>query len=188
MPITFESSRTYAGVGAILLAIGIIIPVIGIIGIVLLLIGLRGLANYYKDSEILKNTFYGFFFCILGAILFTLMTFTYIPALVFSIINNIIANPMEGTVEFVSQILIDLVAIISVLFVLFLLESIFFNKIFKALALQTGKKIFKTTGLLLLIGSVLIIVMIGFVVLLITWLVIAITIFSIKVTNEKKKI
>jgi len=188
MPINFESSKTYAGAGAILLAIGVIIPVMGIIGIILLLIGLRGLANYYQDSEILKNTFYGFLFGILGAILFTVMTFTYIPALVFAVINKIIANPMQGAIEFVSQILINLIAIIAMMFVLFFLESIFFKKTFDALASKTEVKIFSTIGFLLLIGSVLIIVVVGFLILLIAWLVIAVTIFSLKASKEKTKI
>ena len=184
MPITFESSKTYSGVGAILLTIGIIIPVIGIIGIILLLIGLKGFADYYQDSEMLKNTFYGFLFGILGNFLFSVMTLTYIPALVFTIISRIITSPIEGVIEFASQFLIDLIIIIAIMLVLFSLENIFFKKTLHALAIGTGKKIFNTAGLLLLIGAVLTIVVIGFLILLIAWLVTAIAIFSLKPSTE----
>ena len=184
MPINFESNKSYSGAGAILIGIGTVIPAVGIIGVILLYIGLRELSYYYQDADMLKNTFYGFSFGILATILFTVMTLTYIPALLFSIVSKFLSSPTEVFKEIISPFFFDLIIILFIMFALFLLESVFFKKTFNALSSTTGVKTFNTGGLFLLIGSVLIIFFIGFVILLITWLIIAKAFFSLKPSSE----
>jgi uncharacterized membrane protein len=65
---TFESSKTLGGLGAILLFIAapllLILPIatliVGIVGAIMLLIGLNGLANYYKERGILNNSLHAY--------------------------------------------------------------------------------------------------------------------------------
>ncbi|MGD0329046.1 MAG: DUF996 domain-containing protein [Nitrososphaeria archaeon] len=187
MPINFNRNKIYSGVGAILIAMGLLIPVVGIIGIVVLLIGLRELSYYYQDIDMLRNTFYGFIFGILSSFFFTLITLAHIPALLFSIISELLSNPTELTKEFASSIFFVLIGIILIMFLLFFFENIFFKRTFNALASRTGVKSFRTGGLLLLIGSVLIIFLIGFIILLVAWLMIAGASFFLKPSPEIKK-
>ncbi len=187
MPSNFNTNKIYSGVGAILIAIGSLIPAVGIIGIVILLIGLRELSYYYQDIDMLRNTLYGFIFGILALFFFTVITFVHIPGLLLSIISEIISNPTELTKEFASPIFFDLIGIFLIMFLLFFFESIFFKRTFNALASKTGAKSFSTGGFLLLIGSVLIIFLIGFIILLVAWLMIAKASFSLKLSPETKK-
>ena len=71
---SLESSKSLAGIGAILLIFSFI-PVVGIIGIILLLIGMKGIADYYKEPSIYQNALWGVIFGIIGIIATTVLIF-----------------------------------------------------------------------------------------------------------------
>ena len=71
MSSNLESSKTLAGIGAILLLLGFVPAagiIIGIIGVILLLMGIKGLAVHYQDDEIYHNTVIGVMFYIIALI------------------------------------------------------------------------------------------------------------------------
>ncbi|MDH7517375.1 MAG: DUF996 domain-containing protein [Candidatus Thermoplasmatota archaeon] len=67
-----------------------------------------------------------------------------------------------------------------VLFVFFIVAALFLRKSLDLLAAKTGVKMFGTTGLIFLIGAVLIIIFIGFIFMLVGVILLMISFFSIK--------
>jgi putative Mn2+ efflux pump MntP len=57
---SFESNKSLCGIGALLVAIGSVVPLLSLVGIILLLIGMKGLAEYYHDDAIFQNALYDF--------------------------------------------------------------------------------------------------------------------------------
>ncbi|MGQ9781499.1 MAG: DUF996 domain-containing protein [Nitrososphaeria archaeon] len=178
----FESSKTLAGVGAILLTISSAVPVVGILGIILLLIGLRGLAEHFQEGSIFVNAFYGFIFGILGISLATLMTYS----MFFAFIGTMVASPERLSAEFFDTIF-DIILVVVIMFIFFFLEAIFFKRAFDLLAAKTRTRIFRTAGWILVIGAVLTIVIFGLLVLLFAWLVASIGFFSMESIQQTPK-
>lgn len=174
----FESNKILTGVGALLVAIGSLIPftgtigIIAIVGIILVLIGVRGLADDFKEYSIFRKTLYGFVFEII-AILFGVAAFaSFIIGFLrgFTFLNR----PYFGLNIFVAIVLLIFV------FVFFVLGAVFFRQAFGALADKSGEGILRTGGLLLLLGAILTIILIGFVLLFVAWILIAVGFFSMR--------
>jgi len=70
--------------------------------------------------------------------------------------------------------------LLIITFVLFLLSAIFYKRSFDIIAEKSGEKLFNTIGILLIIGSVLIILLVGYIILIATWIIAAIAFFSIR--------
>jgi uncharacterized membrane protein len=75
-----------------------------------------------------------------------------------------------------------LITALVVLFIFAIISAIFFRKSLTSLSIKSGEKIFETAGLLWLIGAVLTIILIGFIIIGIAWILIAVGFFSIKPT------
>ena len=74
MSSNFESSKSLAAIGALLLFLSFV-PVIGIVGIVLLLVGMKGLSEYYHDESIYMYSLRGLIFGIIGVIAVSAFSF-----------------------------------------------------------------------------------------------------------------
>jgi uncharacterized membrane protein len=174
----FETNKILGGVGALLTAIGSFVPfagpvgIVSIIGIILLLISMKGLSENFREPNIWRNAINGFIFGIIGIgiaiVIFAIFLFSmfssarffWVPGVVFSFVGLIIG--------------------LVIVFAFFLLEAIFYKRAFDLLGTRSGERMFHTGGLLLLIGAVLTIVVIGFVLLFVAWLLIAIAFFSMR--------
>jgi uncharacterized membrane protein len=173
-----ETDKKLCGIGSILIAIGFLVPFLGLIGIILLLIGLKGLSNDYNSPVIFQNALYGFIFGIISIIILSIAMITIFFVRMSTIISmdGMIMGPfrMFG----IELILVLLLLIIT--FVLFLLSAIFYKRSFDIIAEKSGEKLFNTIGILLIIGSVLIILLVGYIILIATWIIAAIAFFSIR--------
>ena len=172
---TLESGKTLGGIGALLMVIGTFVPFLSIVGIILLLVGLKRLADYYNENSIFQNALYGFLFGIIGVVAGAFV----ILALVFGF--AIISPTTDfvdpaGPLAFIGGIIIALI----VVFVFYLLATIFYKKSFDTLAQKTGEKMFGTAGLLLLIGAILTIIIIGLLLMFIASILVTVAFFSIK--------
>jgi len=194
---TFETNKTLGGVGALLFVIGFLgffgtgyAGLLGLIGIILTLIALKGMADHYSEGGIFNNALYGVVVIIIGVVIF-------IAALVVTAIAAFTALGVENWTDFMMtpgnwQKLMDLNAlwtfiggvIISwvILFVFIIIATLFFRKSLNMLSAKSGEKIFETAGLLWLIGAILTIILVGFIIILIAWILIAVGFFSIKTT------
>ncbi len=175
---SMEPGRSLAGIGALMLIIGSFVPFLGIIGFILLMIGLKYLADYYKDSGIFNNALYGIIFGIIGvaaaaflliAVVFggSFLGFGYGP-------GGNISGITGDVVAFFGGILIALV----VAFIFYILMAVYLRKTFDALAVKTGNGMFRTAGLLLLLGAILTIVLVGLILIFVAWILLTVAFFS----------
>ena len=174
----FETNKILGGVGALLTAIGSFVPftgpigIVSIVGIILMLISLKGLSEEFREPSIWRNTLNGFIFGII-AIAAAIVVFV---AFFFAIFNvGRFANPVSLGLGIVGAILG-----LIIVFVFFVLEAMFYKHAFETLSEKSGERMFRTGGLLLLIGAVLTIVLVGFVLLFVAWILLAIAFFSMK--------
>jgi uncharacterized membrane protein len=173
-----ETDKKLCGIGSILIAIGFLVPFLGLIGIILLLIGLKGLSNDYNSPVIFQNALYGFIFGIVSIIILSIAMITIFLVRMSTIIsmNGMIMGPFR---MFGIELILALLLLI-ITFVLFLLSAIFYKRSFDIIAEKSGEKLFNTIGILLIIGSVLIILLVGYIILIATWIIAAIAFFSIR--------
>ena len=173
-----ETDKKLCGIGSILIAIGFLVPFLGLIGIILLLIGLKGLSNDYNSPVIFQNALYGFIFGIISIIILSIAMITIFFVRMSTIISmdGMIMGPFR---MFGIELILALLLLI-ITFVLFLLSAIFYKRSFDIIAEKSGEKLFNTIGILLIIGSVLIILLVGYIILIATWIIAAIAFFSIR--------
>jgi uncharacterized membrane protein len=173
---SFESNKILGGVGALLAGIGSLVlfsgsvGIVGIVGVVLLLISLRGLAEDFEEPAIFRNAITGFVFGVIG-ILFAVAVFQ-----AFAFLSGFIfVHPVMGAVGLVGAIIAWIV-----MFVFLLLAGLFFKHVFDVLANRSGEGLLNTGALILLLGSVLTIVFVGFFLLFVSWIIIAVGLFQLR--------
>ncbi len=164
---TLESNKTLGGVGAILLAI----PFTNIVGIILVLIAMRGMADYYNDDDIFKNTLYGFIFGIISVI-------ALVGVILMLALGSTIATPYATPFTGFSIVVLTFV----VLYVFSLVAAIFYQKALNKLAEKSGEAMFQTAGLILLIGAIIPVV--GEILKLVAWILAAVGFFNIRIPNQ----
>ena len=172
-----ESSKTLAGIGAILLFLSFI-PLVGLIGIIMILIGLKGLAEHYKDDSIYRNAIRGVLFGIIGIIAVSIGVIAAIVGGFFSVFTLGAAGIIGG--------ILTLILILVVAFVFYLLMAMYFKRAFDSLAERSGEQLFHTAGTLLFIGAILTIVGIGLFLIFIAWIIATVAFFSMKVTPTQQ--
>jgi len=160
---SLESNKTLGGVGAILLAI----PFTNLIGIILVLIAMKGMADFYNDEDIFRNTLYGFIFGVVGVV--SLVAVVLMVALGFAA-NLSVVTPFAG---------LGLVIIVFIVtYVFSLIAAIFYNKSLSILSKKSGESMFSTGAMVLLIGAI--IPVIGEVLKLVAWILVAVGFFNIR--------
>jgi uncharacterized membrane protein len=167
-----ESNKTLGGVGAILLAI----PFLSLIGIILVLIAMKGMGDYYNDEDIFKHALYGFIFGFVGVI--ALVAVILMFAFGFATISpNVPSSPLFGFSGFGLFILTFIV-----LYVFSLIGAFFYKKSLDNLSEKSNEQMFRTAGLILLIGAI--IPFIGEILKFVAWILAAVGFFNIKETNQ----
>ena len=197
---TLESNKTLGGVGALLMVIsplsgfvaGVFSSVLGLVGIILVLIAMKGLADHYSEGGIFNNTLYGVILTIVGGVVFVaaivvgavgllselnidLTTLSTDPAAISAMDWQELAN-----LNVIWDYLVIILAGLVVLFIFIVIAAIFYRKSLTSLAEKTGVGLFGTTGLILLIGAVLTIILIGFLLLWVALILLTVAFFSIK--------
>ena len=191
---TIESKKTLGGIGAILMAIGLLpfagayTGIIALVGLILVLISVKGFSDYFKDSSIFNNVLYAIVIVIVGAVVAGVFVATAAIGLLSAIgitIGNLydlgmtqrlMQNVNINTIlPYITTILLGLV----LLFVVAIVAAIFVRRSMTSLSEKTRVHLFATTGLLFLIGAILIIVLIGFILLWVSLLLLAVSFFTI---------
>jgi uncharacterized membrane protein len=190
---TLESDKTLGGVGAILVVIGFLgffaygyVAILSLVGVIMTLIGLKGMADHYSDAGIFNNALYSVITIIIGGVAFV-ATLAIVVIMALSNIDIDWTNPAAIQAYFTDinniwGIIGAAIAAIVVLFVFAIISALLFRKSLTSLSAKSGEKIFDTAGLIWLIGAVLTIVLVGFILIGIAWILIAVGFFSMKTT------
>jgi len=169
----FESSKSLAAIGALLLFLSFV-PVIGIVGIVLLLVGMKGLSEYYHDESIYMYSLRGLIFGIIGVIAVSAFSFLTFFGGIFSAVELGPAAIIGG--------IFGVLIVLVVAFTFYLLMAINFRRAYSILAQRSGESNFQTAGTLLFFGAILTIFAVGLILVWIAWIIAAIAFFSMKLT------
>ncbi len=177
---TFESNKTLGGVGAILTAIGSFVPfagavgIVSLVGIILILISMKGLADDFQDGSIYRNALNGFIYGII-AIVITIV----VAIIAFAAIFSFGAFSGFG-IGVAALTILAAIAGLVILFIFFVLSAMHFRRAFDTLGEKSGERMFHTGGFLLFLGAILTIVIVGFILLFVAWILLAVAFFSMR--------
>ncbi|MCJ7560755.1 DUF996 domain-containing protein [Candidatus Bathyarchaeota archaeon] len=193
---TLETSKNLGGVGAILMFIGVIPWIapygwlLGLVGLILALIGFKGLADYYKEAGIFNNALYAVITTIVGAVAVVAIAILGLTSFLTDIGKNIsdwtnsaaLSSINWANIGFnvIGDFLVYIIVALLVAFVFLLITALLLRKSLGFLSSKTGVSMFGTTGLILLIGAVLTIIVIGVFLIWIAMLLLAVAFFSIR--------
>ncbi len=187
-----RDAKIFGGIGAILL----LFPIVSIIGIVLLFVAVKYIADETKDHDIFKNYLYSFIFRIIAVIAFISILVLSVISLGLSFSNF---NPQQFTdmAHFQSFMtdsftpaiggIIGCGLAILVAYILLIIGALFLRKSFDGIANRTKVDLFRTTGLVYLIGAVTTIFLIGFFIILIATILEIASFFSLPDSLSKTK-
>ena len=177
---SLESGKNLAGIGSIFLVIPV--PFLSIVGIIMVLVGMKNLSKAYNDESIWKNTLYAVIFGIIGIVASGV-------TLVSLFFGGIFAGAALGLGDATGLVglIAGLIIFLVVAFIFYLLEAIYIRRAFDSLANKSGVGLFRTGGMLLLIGAILTIVLVGLFLIFIAWILILVAFFQIPSTSPQSQ-
>lgn len=191
---TFENGKLLGLLGAIFLIVspigGSVGNVLGLVGLILLLLAFHYLGEHYRDPTIFKNALNGIVIFIVGAIIaaaiiaiaaagaltqigLSMSNWTDPTAWQSIDWNNLNYNALAPYIAAAGVALV-------ILFALTVVAAFLLRKSLTTLAQRSMVPMFATSGLILLIGAVLTIILIGFVLLWVAMILLAIAFFRLK--------
>ena len=144
-----------------------------IVGVILIFMGMKGLAEYYKDESIYSDALRGLIFLIIAAFAIAVA----VPIFAISGMFNIFKLGPFG----VGFELLALFLMVVLVFIFYVLAAMNLRKVFNSLAKKSGEHMFETAGALLFFGAIFTILLVGFLLIFLAWIIATIAFFSIKV-------
>jgi uncharacterized membrane protein len=195
-----ETSRILGGIGALLMFIGIIpyinyFGAIELVGLILVMVALYGLGGHYKEGGIFNNALYGLILGIVGGVIsIAVVIITVLTSLTdflyaifpnwngdWSALSGLTPNPSNITLDNIMPFITGIIVVLVVLWVFSMISAFFVRRSLGTLSAKSGVGLFSTAGLLILIGSVLIILFgFGLILIWISALLLAIAFFRIR--------
>jgi uncharacterized membrane protein len=155
---------------------------------ILVLIALKGFADHYQESGIFNNALYGFITIIVGGVAGIAVILVMVMTMVLPEIDLSDPSAIQRYFMDMSNLwtfIGSLIAAFVVLFVFLVVSAVLFKKSLDSLSTKSGEKLFRTAGLLWLIGAILFIVFfVGVILIWISWILIAVAFFSMKTTGQ----
>jgi uncharacterized membrane protein len=194
-----QTHRLLGIIGAFLMVIGFL-PSIGgffmLIGIIFVLIAIKGYADAYKDGSIFHNTLYTIVFEIIGVVVCAGIVIYGAMGFFASLgVNNLADLRSWQQIDWqnavnINNILPSIGAIILGLVILFaftVLASLYFKKAMNTLSGKTGVKLFHTTGTVFFVGALLTIILIGFIVIWVAFILLMISFYESKPLEQMQQ-
>ena len=173
-----------------LTSLGLFSLVIALAGLILVLISLKGLSDYHKENGIFKYALFGFIAAVVGGLIALALALTaavgLFQALGINIENatNLTTMPQINyqnvDINALTPYLLTLLASLIILLIFSLAMAIMIRKSLGLLSKKTGVSLFSTTGLIMVIGAGLTVILIGLFLLRISLLLLSIAFFSIR--------
>jgi len=174
---TMRDAKILGGIGAILSLLSLI-PRVGvvfsIVGLVLVLIAVKYISDIVREPKIFKDVLIAVIAQIIGTVVFSLV----VPIALLGI--------LVGVPRFrhftVSLTLGGIIVAFIVMLACFIMGALLIKRSYYRIAELTGVNLFRTTGLLYLIGAILVVVLIGAIVLFVAKILEAVSFFSLPET------
>jgi len=199
------TSKILGGVGALLMFIGILpyvnyFGVIEIIGLILVMVALYNLGSHYREGGIFNNALYGLIIGIvggvisIGVIIITVLTsltdflYTLFPDWNgdWTALSGLTPDPTNITLDSILPFLTGIFTMLIILWICTIIAAFFVRRSLGTLSEKSGVGLFSTAGLLILIGSVLIILFgIGLILIWISALLLAFAFFQLRPREEQ---
>jgi len=200
---TFETSKTLGGIGAILMFIGIFpyinyFGIVPLIGAILVLVALYGFARIYKEDGIFNNALYGVIAGIVGVVLAAAVGIAVVLPNIRDFLLKVYPSwngdwttissfsgmtPDTSNIGFgdVIPFVTAAILIFVTIWVFAIIATFLYRRSLKQLSERTNVGLFSTAGMLLLVGAVLIIAFgFGLLLMWIAMVILAIAFFTIK--------
>jgi uncharacterized membrane protein len=202
---TLETSKILGGIGSLLMLIGVVpyissYGVLEIVGLILVMIALYDLSKYYSEGGIFNNALYGIIFGIAGAVVSAAVVFVVVLSSLTDFMYGIFPNwngdwaalsgltpdPSNIDIGNMAPFIAGIFTVLVVLWAFSILVAFFFRRSLGTLSQKSDIGLFSTTGLLLLIGALLIIIFgVGLILIWISALLLAIAFFQLKPAQEE---
>lgn len=187
-----QEAKTYGGIGSILQLISgafviipligwIISPILGLVGLILVILAVKKISEITRDETIYKNYILSIVIIIIGiAIIFAVIGATVgITFLTSHEPRQMMKTMIGGAVVLVASIIL--------FWILLIVATLYLKKSFDAIAKHTKVGLFSTTGLLYLIGAVLVIAFgLGGIIMFIASILEIVSFFSLPVELPKE--
>jgi uncharacterized membrane protein len=194
---TFETSKTLGGIGAILIFVGVFplintYGIVEIIGAILVLYALHDFANIYRERGIFSNALYGIVVAIVGGVVTAVLAFAVVISNLKDLVTQIYPgwngdwSTLQGMTPNSSNLdpsaifpLIEgLIAVLVIVWIVAIIASFFVYRSLKQVSNKSNVGLFGTAGLLLLIGAI--IPIFGLILMWISALLLTIAFFTLK--------
>lgn len=184
-----SEAKLYGGLGAILgliggvftLIIGIFGYIVPLAGLILVFLAVKKISEECNDNEIFRNYLLAFLLRVIGAVTFAALFLGALFALGFPLFeysSNDYTNYSEFSANMANFFALCIIGFI-ILYVLYILSMIYLRKSYEKISQYTRVDLFKTAALFYLIGTVLLIVVIGALFIFIATIIEIIAFFSL---------
>ncbi|MEM0492543.1 MAG: DUF996 domain-containing protein [Candidatus Thermoplasmatota archaeon] len=133
---------------------------VNIIGLVLMFVAVKYISEETKDQSIYKNYLWYLIFSIIAVVALLAIIPIIIGGSLLTLTNISNLNP-SGIIDALGGTIIACVIALIIAYIFYLLSAIYFKKSYTSIADHTKVDLFRTTGLVYLIGAVTVIIGIG---------------------------
>jgi len=165
-----NQAKNIGGVGTILTILSFVPsigPVLSIVGLVLLLLALKWISEIAQNPEIFRNALIAIVVGIVGGV-------------IVGVVDEVgVLTFLTGVPDFLS-LLTNIGMAIVIAWVFFVISAVFLRKSLNLTADHLDVKMFRTAGLLYLIGTVLLVFLVGLVVNFVAYILLAVAFFQIR--------
>jgi uncharacterized membrane protein len=178
---SLSRAKILGGIGSILTLLLIVPyfvgPVLVIIGWILTILAIKDISDTVQDKSIFNNGIISVILTMIGTVVFAVVVAASILGFVgLGILSPTSPPPVSSSIiGLLTGILVGLVAV----WVLAIASSFFLWRSYKTIAAQLNIKLFSIGALIYLIGSILTIILVGFVLIFIAQILFVIAFFSI---------
>jgi len=178
-----SNAKILGGIGAILGLVGLFIPTIGfvlpIVGLILVFIAVKYISEETNDDSIFRNYLFYFIFSVIAVI----SLFAIIPLVIGVSLFNF-TDPSYFTdptmlMESLGTVIAACILSFIIAYIFYIISAIYLKKSYASIAQHTNVDLFKTTGLIYLIGAATIIIGVGIFIILIARIIEIISFFSL---------
>jgi uncharacterized membrane protein len=143
----------------------IVLSAVALAGLILFVLAMHKLSQYYNEPSIFKNVLYGLLITIAAGVVSVVLEFGLIATIAYpSTVTS------TAAVALITRLMLGFLAVFTVAIISAVINAVLYWRAFTKLGERSGVEVFKTAGLLYLIGSVLMIVAVGVIIVWVAWI------------------